>query len=123
MRPHSVLLVDDDVDTRTIVRRLLEHHGYAILEASDHDAALATAREQEVGLVVTELYVPRGGERACMPESLKADRDTAEIPVVVLTTQAFDADEQRAREAGSARYFVKPFAARELVSAVIGLLS
>jgi chemosensory pili system protein ChpA (sensor histidine kinase/response regulator) len=122
MDGRTVLLVDSDRDARLIVRRLLEHHGFRILEATEHDEALRTAREQPVGLIVTEMYIRRGAGEACLVESLKADDAIATIPVVVLTTQAFADTERRARAAGSARYIAKPFAALQFVREVVSLL-
>jgi two-component system chemotaxis response regulator CheY len=118
-----VLLVDGDPDARTIMRRLLEFHGYEALEAVDHDSALSLAREQDVGLIVCEMYVNCGDGMTCLVESVRADDTLAKIPVLVVTTQAFRTAEQRARLAGSAGYIVKPFAATDVLAEVARLVS
>ena len=120
--PRPVLLVDGDPDARIILRRLLEHHGYDAIEASDHDEALALAREQNVSLIVSELLVSCGTGMSCLAESVRGDSTLSEIPVLVVTTQAFDADEQRARRAG-AGYIVKPFVATDVLAHVARLVT
>jgi two-component system, chemotaxis family, chemotaxis protein CheY len=117
-----VLLVDSDPDARVIMRRLLEYHGYRALEAVDRDAALALAREHDVSLIVSELFVTCGDGMTCLIESLKADRALSTIPVLIVTTQAFSADEERAQKAGSAGYIVKPFAATDVIAHVARLV-
>ena len=118
-----VLLVDGDLDARIILRRLLEYYGYQAIEAVDHDAALALARQHDVALIVSELYIPCGDEVTCFVESVRADRSLSEIPVLIVTTQAFGADEQRARRAGSAGYIVKPFAASDVMTEIARLMN
>jgi CheY-like chemotaxis protein len=113
-----VLLVDGDPDARVIMRRLLEYHGYQAIEAVDSDAALALARKHEPALIVSELFVTCGQGMTCLIESLRADTSLSSIPVLIVTTQAFGADEQRARSAGSAGYIVKPYAATEVIAEV-----
>ena len=120
--PRSVLLVDGDSDARIILRRLLEHHGYRAIEAVDHDEAMTLAREQNVSLIVSELLVSSGTGMSCLAESVQGDSALAEIPVLIVTTQAFDADERRARRAGAA-YIVKPFVATDVMAHVDRLVT
>ena len=121
-RTRPVLVVDGDADARIILRRLLEHHGYQTIEAVDHDSALALARGGNVALIVSELLVHCGEGMACLVESVRADDTLADVPVLIVTTQAFEADEQRARGAGSAGYIVKPFAAGDVMTEVTRLV-
>ena len=120
--PRPVLLVDQDPDARCILRHLLEHYGYDALEAVDADEALHLAREHDVALIVSELFVEREGGRACFVETVRADRSVSAIPVLVVTTHAFGEDEQRARRAGSAGYIVKPFSARHVMAQIARLV-
>jgi two-component system alkaline phosphatase synthesis response regulator PhoP len=118
MATRPVLLVDGDEDARIILRRLLEHEGYPVIEATDLETALSAARESDVAVIVTELYVSCGQGMACLVETVKRDSALASIPVIVVTTQTFGADEERARAAGSAGFIPKPFAAREVVAEI-----
>ena len=121
--PRPVLVVDQDLDARIILRGLLEHHGYDTLEAVDADVALDLARDRDVSLIVSELFVPCERGSTCFVESIRADRALSAIPVLVVTTRAFDEDEQRARRAGSAGYMVKPFAAMDVMAEVSRLVN
>ena len=122
VRSRPVLVVDSDADARIILRRLLEHHGYQAIEAVDHDSALDLARQGNVALIVSELFVHCGEGMACLVESVRSDSTLADIPVLIVTTQAFEADEQRARDAGSAGYIVKPCAAGDVMTEVTRLV-
>ena len=121
--PRPVLLVDQDPDARIILRRVLEYHGYEALEAVDADGALGLARERDVSLIVSELFVKCGGDATCLVETLRADQSLSSIPVLIVTTRAFGEDEQRARRAGSAGYIVKPFSAMDVMSQVARLVN
>jgi two-component system chemotaxis response regulator CheY len=123
MPNRPVLVVDGDEDARIILRRILEHHGYSVIEEVEYDAALAAARAHQVALIVTELFIARGDAVVCLVEALKADAELARIPVMVVTTQAFHDDERRARAAGSAGYIVKPFAAQEVILRIEEMLA
>jgi CheY-like chemotaxis protein len=118
-----VLVVDSDPDARTIMRRLLEHHGYQAVEAVDHDTALDIARERDIALIVSELFVSCGESTTCLLESVRRDERLSDVPVLIVTTRAFGADEQRALRAGSAGYIVKPFAATDVMTQVARLLN
>ena len=122
MPSRPVLLVDADLDARTILRRLLEHHGYDALEAVDADGALAIARQRDVALIVSELYVKCGDDATCLVECVRADEALSGIPVLIVTTRAFGEDEERARQAGSVGYIVKPFSALDVMAKIARLV-
>ena len=83
----AILVVDDEPNVRFLVRMILEGAGYAVVEASHGGDALECAKESRPGLVVTDLMMPVMGGRELI-ERLRADPDTAAIPIVVLSTSA-----------------------------------
>jgi two-component system, cell cycle response regulator DivK len=102
-----ILVAEDEPDNRRIVVRVLTAEGYETLEAADGQAALALARREHPDLIVMDLAMPGmdGWEAA---RQLKADPETADIPIVALTAFALRGDEERAREAGCDDYLSKP---------------
>ena len=96
MNPHSVLLIDPDLDSREIYSALLGHNGYQVLVASDLDEGLSAARQVLPAVIVTELFV-RTLEGWRVLDSLKSDAATAGIPIIALSAYALPDDRRRAR--------------------------
>ncbi len=80
----TVLIVDDEPSIRFLVRVTLENEGFDVVEAHHGGAALARVQESRPDLVVTDLMMPVMGGRELI-ERLRADPDTASIPIVVLS--------------------------------------
>jgi signal transduction histidine kinase/DNA-binding response OmpR family regulator len=79
-----VLLVDDDPDARTLVRRALERDGFQVLEAGDGHGALAIMGAQAPALVVLDLVMP-GMDGFALIEALHAREGLQDVPVVVVS--------------------------------------
>jgi len=80
----TVLVVDDEPDIRHILVRLLTMAGYTVREAAHGGAALAQVEDSPPRLVITDRMMPvMGGDE--LIEHLRGDRNTAGIPIVLLT--------------------------------------
>jgi CheY-like chemotaxis protein len=117
MAASTILLVEDNEDNRTIYRLLLEHHGYRVVEATDGEEGVRRAREERPALILMDISIPilDGWEATRI---LKADPDTASIPVIALTAHALPADRARAAEVGCDGYLAKPVEPRRVVEEV-----
>ena len=80
----TVLVVDDEAAMRYLLAVVLERAGYEVIEAAHGEAALEQVRSSQPRLVITDLMMPRMGG-AELIERLRADKDTAGIPIVMLT--------------------------------------
>lgn len=109
-----VLVVDDEDTVREVVARYLERDGYRVAVASDGDAALDAIERQPPDLIVLDLMLP-GVEGL---EVLRRVRRTSDVPVIVLTARAEEADRVVGLELGADDYVVKPFSPRELAARV-----
>lgn len=107
LKPRRALLVEDHEDSRLIFRTVLEDAGWEVLEAADGEAGLRLANERSPTLVVMDISVPRldGWQ---LSERLKADPATRDVPILLVTAHALDADRARARELGCEGYLAKP---------------
>ena len=114
MTTPTVLLADENQDSRTILGAVFRHCGYAVIEAPDGPSALQLARDRHVALVVSELYVPVG-DAPCLVEVLKRSAETAAIPVIVVTSRVMPADRQHAHDVGCDTVLGKPFEFQELI--------
>ncbi len=112
-----ILLVEDDAETRLAYRRLLEHAGWSVQEASDGEQALRSVADTLPCVVVMDISIPivDGWE---MTRRLKLDERTRDVPVLLVTGHALDEDQRRARDLGCAGYLVKPLSPSRFVEEV-----
>jgi DNA-binding response OmpR family regulator len=114
-----VLVVDDDPTVSDVVRRYLEHAGFAVTLAADGPAALRAYSAQRPDLVVLDLMLPGlDGLEVC--RRLRARPD--EVPIVMLTALGEEADRVLGLQLGADDYVTKPFSPRELVLRVQSVL-
>ena len=113
----TILYVEDNEFNRKIVRHLLGRTSYRLVEATDGEAGVSTAREARPDLVIMDIQLPKlSGLDAT--RQLRADPVTAAIPIIVITSFALAGDEDKAREAGATAYLAKPYSPRELLETI-----
>jgi CheY-like chemotaxis protein len=83
----TILVVDDESNMRFVLRMILEDGGYEVVEAAHGAAALERAKESQPDLVVTDLMMPVMTGRELI-ERLRADPQTAEIPIVAISANS-----------------------------------
>jgi CheY-like chemotaxis protein len=83
-RVKKILLVDDESNMRFVLRIILESGGYEVVAAQHGAAALEALRRSGADLVLTDLMMPVMSGRELV-ERLRADQETADIPIVVVT--------------------------------------
>lgn len=113
-----VLVVDDDLTIRDVVRRYLERDGHQVILAGDGETALALAGESEPDLVVLDLMLPGiDGLQVC-----RTLRARSAVPVVMLTALGEEADRIVGLQLGADDYVTKPFSPAELALRVGSVL-
>lgn len=120
----TILIVDDSVTTRTLEKSILETNGFNVMMAVDGVDALNQLRSATVlvDLVVADVEMPRMDGFQLLA-ALKADRQMARIPVIMMTSRAAQDDVQRGMELGADAYLVKQtFDQRELLTTIGQLL-
>lgn len=117
----KILIVDDEINIRELVRFNLEKAGYTVAEASDGDHAATMARLDKPDLVILDLMLPGiDGLEVC--RLLKGQRETSGIPIIMLTAKNEEIDKIIGLELGADDYMTKPFSARELIARVKAVL-
>lgn len=112
-----VLVVDDSAVIRELITVNLELEGHEVVGCGDGEEALQLVPEVRPDVITMDVVMPRlNGLDAA--EALRADPDSAHIPIVVVTARAGQADLDRARSIGVEGYLTKPFEPAELVSLV-----
>jgi DNA-binding response OmpR family regulator len=113
-----VLVVDDDAETRGLVRTLLEREGHAVVEASTGRAALRAVHEERPDLVLLDVAMPELDGFAV----LERIRDVSEVPVVMLSAHVRELEKVRGVRSGADDYVGKPFGRQELLARIDVLL-
>ncbi len=113
----TVLIVEDERELRFILAANLQAAGFAVLEAEDGAKAIELANTRQVDLIIMDIGLPvLDGITAT--KTLKADKKTAHIPVIMLTARSGSEDVVRGLEAGAQEYLPKPFDVAELLARV-----
>jgi two-component system cell cycle response regulator DivK len=117
-----VLIVEDNPANMTLAVFLLQTVGHTVLSATDAEAGLALARDEQPDLILMDVQLPGmdGLEAATL---LKGDEATRAIPVIALTALAMKGDEERIRAAGCDGYIAKPMQYREFLDTVAAQLA
>jgi DNA-binding response OmpR family regulator len=113
-----VLVVDDDLTVRDVVRRYLERAGHQVALADNGEDALAWIARHEPDLVVLDLMLPGiDGLEVC-----RRLRETSAVPVVMLTALGEEENRIAGLQLGADDYVTKPFSPRELALRVSSVL-
>lgn len=114
----AILVVDDDPEILSFIKRGLTYEGYTVETAGDGIDALTRARDKEPDLVILDIMMP-GIDGIEVSKRLRQESD---VPILMLTAKGTVADKVSGLESGADDYLVKPFAFDELVARVRALL-
>jgi two-component system, cell cycle response regulator DivK len=116
-----ILVVEDQEDLRGVLRDLLTGSGYAVLEASDGQVGIATAKSDRPDLVLMDIQMP-GLDGYEATRQIKADPDLKATPIIAVSSFAMKGDEEKARAAGCDHYITKPYSPMQLLRVIQGYL-
>jgi two-component system cell cycle response regulator DivK len=116
-----ILLVEDNEMNRDMLSRRLARRGFAVEIAVDGPGGLTAARSGTFDLILMDLSLP-GLDGWEAIRRLKADPVTAHVPVIALTAHAMAGDRDRAFEAGSDDYEIKPIDFPRLLDKIEAML-
>jgi two-component system cell cycle response regulator DivK len=113
----KVLVVEDNPANMTLAVFLLESAGHSVINATDAEAGLTLARDEQPELILMDIQLP-GMDGLEATRLLKLDEVTRDIPVIALTALAMNGDEARIRAAGCDGYIAKPLAYKDFLAVV-----
>jgi len=114
----KILVVDDKLELRTLLKSYLTQEGFDVVAAGDGQEALYVARHEKPNLIILDLMMPNMGGY----EFMRAYSREAETPVVLLTAKIEENDKVLGLELGADDYVTKPFSPRELTARVRAVL-
>lgn len=121
MAGEHILIVEDEEDIAELLEYNLNRQGYQPESVGTGEDGLQLAREAMPDLVLLDLMLPKlSGLEVC--RSLKADPETAKIPVIMLTAKGEDEDIIAGFDAGADDYVTKPFRPKVLLARVKAVL-
>lgn len=118
MSSGTILVVEDEISIRTVIRMYLESAGYTAVCTEDGLDALALTRELQPDLVVLDLNLP-GMDGMEVAARL---RQMSDVYILMLTARSEEEDRVAGLRIGADDYLVKPFSPRELVARVEAIL-
>ena len=117
----SVLVVEDDAALCDLLTWNLSAEGYDVRSTGDGEEALLMVREQHPDAIILDWMIEQvPGIEVC--RQLRKDRETARIPIVMLTARGEEEDRIRGLKTGADDYVTKPFSPRELMARIEALL-
>lgn len=121
MAGRQILIVEDERPIREMIAYGLRRAGFDVREAEDCRAARTEIANRAPDLLVLDWMLPdmSGLELA---RQLKRDKDTRELPIILLTARAEESDKVAGLDAGADDYLTKPFSPRELVARIHAVL-
>lgn len=109
-----ILVVDDEMNIRKVVREYAEFEGYQVTEAENGMEAVGLCHDNDYDLIIMDVMMPRlDGYSAC-----KEIHKTKNIPVIMLSARGEEYDKLFGFEIGVDDYVVKPFSPKELMARV-----
>lgn len=118
----SILIVDDNADSRKLLVFLLKKNGHAVCTASDATTALVALHANRPSLILMDVHLPGMGGLE-LTRLLKGNPETSDIFIVAVTACALKTDEDEALAAGCDGYLRKPIDTRSLPGVVAGWLA
>ena len=106
MVTRSILVAEDSITSRMLLKTILESAGYQVTTASDGMEAFNMLRSEPFDLLVSDVEMPRLGGFD-LTARVRADPRLATLPVILVTALATDADRERGLDAGANAYIVK----------------
>ena len=108
---YKILIVDDELGIRSIVRKYAEFEGNTVFEAADGMEAVVMCRNTEIDIVIMDIMMPELDGFSAVREI----RKTSSMPIILLSARGEEYDKINGFNLGIDDYVVKPFSPRELM--------
>ncbi len=115
----KILVVDDEIKIREIIKEYAEFEGYEVAQAEDGMQAVEMVKNQDFDIIIMDVMMPKlDGYSAC-----KEIRKITQIPVIMLSARGEEYDKLFGFEIGVDDYVVKPFSPKELMARIRAVLN
>ena len=117
-----ILVIDDDIQVRQVLREILERAGYDVVDAPDGKEGIRLYRDNPTDLIITDIIMP---EKEGIETILELKRDFPDVKIIAISGGGHCNPEgylEAATKFGVAHTFTKPLDRKELLEAIQGLL-
>lgn len=121
MAPRKVLIIEDDSDIVELLRVNLSKEGYQVTAAKSGELGIPLALKNSPDVILLDLMLP-GADGLEVCKSLKSDKKTSNIPVIILTAKSEEVDVVTGLEVGADDYITKPFSPKVVVARIRNVL-
>lgn len=119
---YKILVVDDETDSLTVLKGMLEGEGFSVVRAESAREALLAALDSQPDLILSDVAMP-GEDGVVLCQRLKSDRRTSAIPVILVSgVHKGDADQTEGIERGADDYLPRPFSSGLLFAKIRAVL-
>lgn len=117
----QIIIVDDEEAIRELVADVLEKENFKVIKCADTDDGYKEILKIKPDLIILDVKMPQiGGIELC--RLVRANTETKNIPVIMLTVEATEVDKVIGLEVGADDYITKPFSNKEFVARIKALL-
>jgi DNA-binding response OmpR family regulator len=120
---HRILIVEDQVDIRKLIRMTLEFGDFDIHEAADGESGLAQAQALRPHLMLLDVMMPGQLDGYDVCRHIKGDPALRDIRIIMLTARGQTTDVSAGEQSGADDYLVKPFSPLELIDRVEAMVA
>lgn len=122
MSDKKILVVDDEIHILRVVAIKLKNNGFEVLTASDGKQGFEIAMQHKPDIIVSDYQMPNmtGVE---MVKKLRQEKETSEIPVIMLTARGFAIEELEKVSLNISEFLSKPFSPKELLNTIENILT
>jgi two-component system, cell cycle response regulator DivK len=113
----TILVVEDNPANMTFAVFLLKSAGHAVLSATDAEAGLSLARDEQPDLILMDIQLPEVSGLE-VTKWIKEDDNLKSIPIIAVTAFAMKGDEEKIREGGCEAYIAKPISVVQFLETV-----
>ena len=117
----NILVVEDDPDIKELISFNLSNQGHQVFEANNGELGIEKAREKLPDLILLDLMLP-GIHGLDVCRIIKADQETKDIPIIMVTAMGQEEDIVKGLETGADDYITKPFSIKVLLARVSAVL-
>ena len=121
MTSKQILIVEDEKPIRDMIAFGLRRAGFDVREAEDCSAARASIADSRPDLLLVDWMLPDQSGLE-LTRAIKRDKDTGDLPIIMLTARAEEHDKVTGLEGGADDYVTKPFSPRELLARINAVL-
>ena len=118
----KILITEDETDIRQLIFFTLQFAGFEVVQGKNGEEAVVLSKQEKPDLILMDVRMPKMDGFTAATQ-IKADPETAHIPIIFLSAKGQDVEIEQGLEVGAVDYLLKPFNPPELIDRIKSTLS